>query len=58
MPGLERPLPGVIDTILFGTWRAGLEIIGLEGYPLVKDATNAIIPAIKTKISVRLPPTL
>jgi hypothetical protein len=55
---LETPLPGYEETILLNTWRAQLEVLGLDGYPETAHTSNIVCPEVKIKISIRLPPTL
>ena len=46
------------ELVLNRTWRPELAIIGMEGYPLPKDAGNVMLPFSTAKLSMRLPPTL
>jgi acetylornithine deacetylase/succinyl-diaminopimelate desuccinylase-like protein len=46
------------ELVLNRTWRPELAIIGMEGYPLPKDAGNVMLPVSTAKLSMRLPPTL
>lgn len=46
----------VVQLILNNTWRSTLCIIGAEGFPELKDASNALRPYTKVKLSLRIPP--
>jgi acetylornithine deacetylase/succinyl-diaminopimelate desuccinylase-like protein len=56
--GAAKPMakaPG--DMILNRTWKPQLAVIGLDGYPLPKDAGNVLLPFTTAKLSLRTPPT-
>jgi acetylornithine deacetylase/succinyl-diaminopimelate desuccinylase-like protein len=44
------------ELVLNSTWRSGLEVISMEGFPPIANAGNVIRPTTSAKISVRLPP--
>lgn len=46
----------LVQLILNNTWGSTLCITGAEGFPIFKDASNAIRPSTKLKLSLRLPP--
>jgi len=47
-----------LDLILNRTWRPQLTVTGITGLNPVKSAGNVMIPQIKLRLSLRLPPTL
>jgi hypothetical protein len=49
----ENPL----DLYLNSTWRPQLTVIGLNGLPAVQHAGNVMLPDIKFKVNMRMPPT-
>lgn len=46
------------ETVQMNLWESGLEIVGLDGLPSVKDAGNVLTPRIAVKLSLRLAPSL
>ena len=46
-----------VDLVLNNTWRASLEITGIEGLPALNQAGNVLRPQTTAKISLRLPPS-
>jgi acetylornithine deacetylase/succinyl-diaminopimelate desuccinylase-like protein len=46
------------ELVLNRTWRPSLTVVGLEGFPLIKDAGNVLLPGLSARLSVRIPPTL
>jgi acetylornithine deacetylase/succinyl-diaminopimelate desuccinylase-like protein len=45
------------ELILNRTWRAAFAITGIEGMPPIANAGNVLLPTLKFKISMRIPPT-
>jgi acetylornithine deacetylase/succinyl-diaminopimelate desuccinylase-like protein len=57
--GETRPVSDdAAELVLNRTWRPELAVIGMEGYPLPKDAGNVMLPFSSAKLSLRVPPTL
>ncbi len=46
-----------MDIILNRTWRPQLTVTGITGLSPVKSAGNVMIPEVKMRLSLRLPPT-
>jgi len=46
------------ELVLNRTWRPEFTVIGMEGYPMPKDAGNVMLPFSTAKLSMRMPPTL
>jgi acetylornithine deacetylase/succinyl-diaminopimelate desuccinylase-like protein len=56
--GSTKPMAaGVTEMILNRTWKPQLAVIGMDGYPLPKDAGNVLLPFTTAKLSLRCPPT-
>jgi acetylornithine deacetylase/succinyl-diaminopimelate desuccinylase-like protein len=39
------------------TWKPSVAVVGLDGVPAVASAGNVLLPSVRAKVSVRLPPT-
>ncbi len=59
-----RPLPGVrsmqVDAtgeLVAETWKPALEVIGVDGLPVVAEAGNVFRSRLSVKLSLRVPPT-
>lgn len=46
------------ELILNRTWRPQLAVTGMEGFPALRNAGNVMLPDLRAKLSLRLPPTL
>lgn len=46
------------ELLLANTWEPCLAITGLDGFPSVREGGNVHLPALRAKLSFRLPPTL
>ncbi len=46
------------ETVLNRTWRPALTETGVDGLPAVKDAGNVLRAMTRTKLSIRIPPTV
>jgi acetylornithine deacetylase/succinyl-diaminopimelate desuccinylase-like protein len=46
-----------IQLVLNNTWRPSLAILGADGLPVIKDASNTLLPQLKLKLSLRIPPS-
>lgn len=55
--GVHPLLDNLTELLLNNTWRPALSIIGADGLPPCKNAGNVLLPSIKVKLSLRLPPT-
>jgi acetylornithine deacetylase/succinyl-diaminopimelate desuccinylase-like protein len=57
--GGTRPISSdLTELVLNRTWRPTVTVVGLEGFPAIKDAGNVLLPGIAGRLSVRIPPTL
>lgn len=45
-----------VQALLNRTWRPTLSVVGVEGFPALKDAGNVLRPSTSFKLSLRLPP--
>jgi acetylornithine deacetylase/succinyl-diaminopimelate desuccinylase-like protein len=60
-PFLEgvRPLSeSVADLLVDSSWKASLAITAQEGIPALEQGGNVLLPQVKAKLSLRIPPTL
>jgi acetylornithine deacetylase/succinyl-diaminopimelate desuccinylase-like protein len=57
VPGAEPLSDDPVELLLGSTWRATLAVTGAEGLPPIPSAGNVLLPAIRLKLSLRLPPT-
>jgi acetylornithine deacetylase/succinyl-diaminopimelate desuccinylase-like protein len=56
--GATRPMTANrVDLILNRSWKPQLAVIGMDGYPLPKDAGNVLLPYSTAMLSIRTPPT-
>jgi acetylornithine deacetylase/succinyl-diaminopimelate desuccinylase-like protein len=46
------------ELLINNTWRATLSVTGADGLPPIRTAGNVLLPEIRLKISLRLPPTV
>jgi acetylornithine deacetylase/succinyl-diaminopimelate desuccinylase-like protein len=58
VPGAGPVSSDLTELVLNRTWRPSVTVIGMEGFPLNKDAGNVLLPTLSARISVRTPPTL
>lgn len=56
-PGVEPVSDSPCELLVNNTWRPTLAVTGAEGLPALKDAGNVLLPAVRVKLSFRLPPT-
>jgi acetylornithine deacetylase/succinyl-diaminopimelate desuccinylase-like protein len=56
--GMSPVATDPVELVLNRTWRPTLSVIGMEGFPSIRDAGNVLRPLTRAKLSVRLPPTL
>ncbi|MBI1330350.1 MAG: M20/M25/M40 family metallo-hydrolase [Alphaproteobacteria bacterium] len=57
--GGTRPMSDdLAELVLNRTWRPQLAIVGAEGLPPAPTAGNVLLPVTRTKLSMRLPPTV
>jgi acetylornithine deacetylase/succinyl-diaminopimelate desuccinylase-like protein len=57
VPGAGPISSDLTELVLNRTWRPTVTVVGLEGFPLIKDAGNVLLPSMSARISVRVPPT-
>ncbi|HLG74542.1 MAG TPA: M20/M25/M40 family metallo-hydrolase [Chloroflexota bacterium] len=57
VPGLRLLGDDLQERILNNTWRACLEVTGIDGAPATKDAGNVLRPFTALRLAMRLPPT-
>jgi hypothetical protein len=55
--GLRMVSENPLDLYLNATWRPQMTVIGLDGLPRVECAGNVMLPELKFKVNMRLPPT-
>lgn len=55
--GVTPVTPDLTQLILNRTWRPALSVTGADGMPKPENAGNVTLPWIKTKLSMRIPPT-
>jgi acetylornithine deacetylase/succinyl-diaminopimelate desuccinylase-like protein len=58
VPGAKPITTDLPELVLNRTWRPSVTVTGMEGFPLIKDAGNVLLPRTSARISVRIPPTL
>ncbi len=58
VPGAGAITGDLTELVLNRTWRPTVTVVGLEGFPLIKDAGNVMLPGMAARLSVRIPPTL
>jgi acetylornithine deacetylase/succinyl-diaminopimelate desuccinylase-like protein len=46
-----------VELLLASTWQPTLVVTGADGLPAVCDAGNVLLPGVRARLSVRLPPT-
>jgi acetylornithine deacetylase/succinyl-diaminopimelate desuccinylase-like protein len=57
--GGARPITDdLVELVLNRTWRPTVTVVGMEGFPLIKNAGNVLLPGMSARVSIRLPPTL
>ncbi len=47
-----------LDLFLNKSWRPQMTVIGLNGLPNVAHAGNVLLPELKFKVNMRMPPTV
>jgi hypothetical protein len=57
LEGMQCCSDNTLELILNRTWRPQLTITGITGLSPVKSAGNLMIPELKLRLSLRLPPT-
>ena len=57
VPGARPIASDLTELVLNRTWRPTVTVVGLEGFPAIKDAGNVLLPGMAGRISVRVPPT-
>lgn len=57
LEGVKGVSDNVLDMILNRTWRPQLTVTGITGLSPVSSAGNVLIPELKLRLSLRLPPT-
>ncbi len=58
LEGVRLLHEGAVELHLANTWRAALAVTGFDGFPSVREGGNTHLPALRVKLSFRLPPTL
>ena len=58
LAGVRPMSDSVAELILASSWRASLAITAQEGMPNLEQGGNVLLPEIKVKLSLRIPPTL
>jgi hypothetical protein len=58
LEGVKAMSENTLDLILNRTWRPQLTVTGITGLSPVSSAGNVLIPELKLRLSLRLPPTL
>ncbi len=57
LEGVQSCSNNTLDLILNRTWRPQLTITGISGLSPVKSAGNLMIPELRLRLALRLPPT-
>ena len=58
LPGVKPIASDLVELVLNRTWRPTVTVVGMEGFPLIKDAGNVLLPSTSARLSIRIPPTL
>ena len=58
VPGAHGISTDLVELTLNRTWRPTVTVVGIEGFPAIKDAGNVLLPGMSARLSVRIPPTL
>jgi len=56
--GVRSTTDDPAELVLNRTWRPQLTVVGMDGFPAIRDAGNVLLPFTAAKLSLRLPPTL
>lgn len=57
LPGVKTIDSDPATLLLNRTWRASLEVVGMEHMPSIADGGNVLRPALSANLSFRVPPT-
>lgn len=57
-PGVKPLLSDLTELLLNNTWRPALAVVGADGLTQCENAGNVLLPWLKVKLSMRLPPTI
>jgi acetylornithine deacetylase/succinyl-diaminopimelate desuccinylase-like protein len=58
LEGVRPEADSVADLMINASWKPSFSVIGMEGLPPIEQAGNVIVPSVKAKISLRIPPTV
>jgi acetylornithine deacetylase/succinyl-diaminopimelate desuccinylase-like protein len=58
LPGAQPITTDLVELVLNRTWRPTVTVTGVEGFPLIKNAGNVLLPGMAARVSIRLPPTV
>jgi acetylornithine deacetylase/succinyl-diaminopimelate desuccinylase-like protein len=56
LEGVQPEADSVADLMIQSSWKPAFSVIGLEGLPSIEQAGNVIVPSVKAKLSLRVPP--